>query len=74
MSKKGCSSDNSACEGFFGTIKNEMFYNDGQSRTAVREFIPYLEDYLNWFREKRIKKTLGYKSTVDNRKELGLLY
>lgn len=27
MSKKGCSPDNSACEGFFGRIKNEMFYN-----------------------------------------------
>lgn len=25
MSKKGCSSDNSMCEGFFGTIKNEFF-------------------------------------------------
>lgn len=27
MSKKGCSPDNSACEGFFGHLKNEMFYN-----------------------------------------------
>jgi transposase InsO family protein len=26
MSRKGCSSDNAACEGFFGRIKNEMFY------------------------------------------------
>lgn len=25
MSKKSCSPDNSACEGFFGTIKNEFF-------------------------------------------------
>ena len=27
MSKKGCSPDNSACEGVFGRIKNEIFYN-----------------------------------------------
>ena len=27
MSKKGCSPDNSACEGLFGRLKNEMFYN-----------------------------------------------
>ena len=27
MSKKGCSPDNSACEGFFGRMKNESFYN-----------------------------------------------
>lgn len=26
MSRKGCSPDNSACEGFFGRLKNEMFY------------------------------------------------
>ncbi len=26
MSKKGCSPDNAACEGFFGRIKNELFY------------------------------------------------
>lgn len=27
MSKKGCSPDNSACEGFFGRLKNEIFYD-----------------------------------------------
>jgi putative transposase len=27
MSRKGCSPDNSACEGFFERLKNEMFYN-----------------------------------------------
>jgi hypothetical protein len=26
MSKKGCSPDNAACEGFFLRLKNEMFY------------------------------------------------
>lgn len=26
MSKKGCSPDNAACEGFFGRMKNEMYY------------------------------------------------
>ena len=72
MSKKGCSPDNSACEGFFGTIKNEMFYNEDQARMTVKEFIPYLEKYLNWFREKRIKESLGYKSMIDRRREIGV--
>ncbi len=27
MSKKGCTPDNAACEGFFGRLKNEMYYN-----------------------------------------------
>lgn len=26
MSKKGCSPDNAACEGFFGRLKTEFFY------------------------------------------------
>ena len=32
MSKKGCSPDNSACEGVFGRLKNEMFYYVGIAR------------------------------------------
>ncbi len=35
MSRKGCSPDNAACEGFFGRLKNEMFYpGDWQSGLA----------------------------------------
>jgi transposase InsO family protein len=26
MSRKGCSPDNAACEGFFGRLKMELFY------------------------------------------------
>lgn len=33
MSKKGCSPDDAACEGFFGRLKNEMFY--GRSWVGV---------------------------------------
>ena len=33
MSKKGCSPDNSMCEGFFGTIKNDFFIQEiGETR------------------------------------------
>lgn len=42
LPKKGRSPANSACEGFSGTIENGMFYNEGQSRMTVKEFIPYL--------------------------------
>jgi transposase InsO family protein/transposase-like protein len=34
MSKKGCSPDNSACEGFFGRLKNEFFY-DGHGKGSA---------------------------------------
>lgn len=49
MSKKGCSPDNSACEGVFGRIKNEMFYNADWSGVNISEFIGILSNYLHWY-------------------------
>ncbi len=39
MSKKGCSTDNSACEGLFGRLKNEMFYNKDWTSVSIQKFI-----------------------------------
>ena len=49
MSKKGCSPDNSACEGLFGRIKYEMFYNRDFTRVSIQEFIDILNNYLIWY-------------------------
>ena len=73
MSKKGCSPDNSACEGVFGRIKNEMFYNADWSWVNISEFIGILNDYLYWYNEKRIKKSLEYLSPIEYRHRLGLV-
>ena len=73
MSKKGCSPDNSACESVFGRIKNEMFYNADWSGVNISEFISILNDYLYWYNEKRIKKSLGYLSPIEYRHRLGLV-
>ena len=55
MSRKGCSPDNAACEGFLGRLKNEMFYNRSWEGVTISEFIRYLEYYMVWYRDKRIK-------------------
>ena len=73
MSNKGCSPDNSACEGVFGRIKNEMFYNADWSGVNISEFIGILNEYLYWYNEKRIKKSLGYLSPIEYRHRLGLV-
>ena len=39
MSKKGCSPDNSACEGFFGRLKNEMSYQRDWTITTINWII-----------------------------------
>lgn len=72
MSKKGCSADNSACEGLFGRLKNEMFYNRDWVDISIPDFINILNSYIVWYNEKRIKKSLGYMSPMEYRRSLGL--
>lgn len=72
MSRKGCSPDNSACEGFFGRLKNEMFYGRTWIDVSIDDFINEINNYINWYNTKRIKQSLGYKSPVQYRHILGL--
>ena len=72
MSKKGCSPDNAACEGFFGRLKNEMYYNRNWSDTTIEGFIDALDRYILWYNDKRIKISLGALSPIEYRKSLGL--
>ncbi|MDR8045745.1 IS3 family transposase, partial [Burkholderia cenocepacia] len=39
MSRKACSPDNAACEGFFGRLKTEMFYPGDWRSTTIAEFV-----------------------------------
>ena len=72
MSKKGCSPDNSACEGFFGRLKNEFFYYRNWEGVTFEEFVAELGAYIDYYNEGRIKKSLGWKSPMQYRRELGL--
>lgn len=73
MSKKGCTPDNAACEGFFGRLKNEMYYNRIWRDVNTEEFIDHLDEYIHWYNEKRIKLSLGGKSPIEYRATLGLV-
>lgn len=73
MSKKGCSPDNAACEGFFGRLKNEMFYGRSWSGVTMNKFIEELDTYIKWYAEKRIKISLGGMSPIDYRRKLGIV-
>lgn len=72
MSKKGCSPDNAACEGFFGHLKTEMFYNRNWDNTSIEEFIQEVNQYMNWYRADRIKLSLGGLSPLNYRKKVGV--
>lgn len=43
MSKKGCSPDSPACEGFFGRLKNEFFYDRDWKDVTIDEFVDLLD-------------------------------
>ncbi|HCM4479886.1 TPA: IS3 family transposase [Salmonella enterica subsp. enterica serovar Java] len=73
MSRKGCSPDNAACEGFFGRLKNEMFYGRNWSGVTLDDFMKQVDGYIRWYNGHRIKLSLGAVSPETYRKRLGLI-
>jgi transposase InsO family protein/transposase-like protein len=72
MSRKACSPDNAACEGFFGRLKTELFYPGDWKTTTIEQFIQVVDSYVRWYNEKRIKISLGSLSPLEYRESLGL--
>ena len=72
MSRKACSPDNAACEGFFGRLKTELFYPRDWRGTTVEKFIEVIDSYIRWYNEKRIKISLGSLSPIEYRESLEL--
>lgn len=72
MSRKSCSPDNAACEGFFGRMKNEYFYGRNFRGYSINEFRKYLDGYIIWYNESRIKMSLGNRCPVEYRLRMRL--
>ena len=72
MSRKGCSQDNAACEGFFGRLKTELFYPGDWRTITIEQFVREVDAYIRWYNEKRIKLSLGSLSPIEYRRSLGL--
>ena len=71
MSRKGCSPENAACQGFFGRLKTEFFYPRNWQMTTNAQFIPVVDSYIHCDYEKRIKISLGSLSALEYRESLG---
>lgn len=71
MSRKGCTPDNAAMEGFFGRLKNEFFYYRDWRGVNVDGFVARLESYLEYYRRDRIRESLGWLSPDEYRRKLG---
>lgn len=53
-------------------IKNEMFYGRNWAGITLEKFICFLDWYIRWYNEKRIKLSLGAMSPVKYRQHLGI--
>lgn len=64
-------SQKEAVERELSEMKNEMFYGIKWDDTEVSEFIDIVNEYMEWYREKRIKVSLGGKmSPMEYRRSL----
>lgn len=65
MSRKGNCLDNSPMENFFGLLKQEMYY--GEPLYSFEELKKRIEEYINYYNNKRIKQKLAGMSPVKYR-------
>ena len=65
MSRKGNCLDNACAENFFGLLKSELLYL--QEFSSMEHFLLELENYIDWYNNKRIKLKLDGLSPVEYR-------
>ena len=65
MSRKGNCLDNAMAENFFGIMKSELLY--AEKFDSPKAFIKALEEYIEYYNNKRIKSRLKGKSPVQYR-------
>lgn len=65
MSRKGNCLDNAMMESFFGTMKSELLYPN--KFETPQEFIQALEEYIDYYNNRRIKSRLNGMSPVQFR-------
>lgn len=65
MSRKGNCLDNAMAENFFGIMKSELLY--AEKFESADAFIMALEEYIDYYNNKRIKSRLKGKSPVQYR-------
>lgn len=47
-----------------------MFYGRSWAGVSLEDFICAIDDYIHWYNERRIKKSLGYLSPAEYRMKM----
>lgn len=69
MSRRARSPDNARAEGFFGTLKCDFFEGRDWTGVPFDEFSRLLGEYIEWYRDGKLKKDLGWKTIREYREE-----
>ena len=78
MSRPGRSGDNAPAEGFFGTLKTEMFDGRDWAGVGLEEFRAEVDAYMAWYRDGRLKRFEEpggghrYETIAGRRRRLGV--
>ncbi len=67
MSRKGNCYDNCIMETFFGRLKNEMYYGHEKEYTSFEEFSKAVEEYIDYYNNKRIQAKTKWMPPVQYR-------
>lgn len=68
MSRKGNCYDNCIMETFFGRMKNEMYYGCEKEYLSFEEFAKGVEEYIDYYNNKRIQAKTKWMTPVAYRK------
>ena len=71
MSRKGNCLDNAVMENFFGLLKSELLYLE--EFDSMEHFVMALEDYLDYYNNRRIKVKLKGLPPAVHRKQALLI-
>lgn len=68
MSRKATSGDNAVAEGFFGTLKRELFGSKKATWQMTRaQVLAAVDRYLEWYIWGRINARLDYRTIAEYR-------
>ena len=69
MSRKGNCNDNGLMEGFFGILKNEMYYGNEKNFKTYEKLKEEIDKYIYFYNNERIKIGLNCCSPVEYKKK-----
>ncbi len=67
MSRKGNCYDNSVMETFFGRLKTEIYYAFETEYSSFNAFAVAIEEYINYYNNRRIQKKTKWRPPVKYR-------